>query len=439
MHIKWCIGLIAVLVIISLISMIHFIIFGEIPGSIRVIQVHTIKNNTDIITTSTIPAYSNESRPNNKHHEKATTFEELLHANASCQEFVHFWHELNYNFRLQSLSKTSTNSAAFPIYDYAYYSGQGYGRVYEHSVCKCILGISLNRPCLIDLDARDGYYVWRSFINIGTYDWNTMIDPIISNVTRLNIQDAIRQLPSQGSGQWEKQLVYDDIVPLTSVNYTKENITNVVNSWNANNIETRGKILIDPNWGSSWFLKHDINKPWNDAKSPCHMDELRTLIQNALYAPTILAKKIHQADRDALLNETIYGAVHIRRAFLGKTTDEQLSNGLKKCLNDTMQLFAGFGIEKWWFVGDNVDSVKNITKDFENVYHLYTDEFIANKSGHSLRAGGKYTHISVEGSVRDWMVMLLCLHRFTKSLRVFWLSMASVHQLLPFSPSPTMS
>ena len=54
---------------------------------------------------------------------------------------------------------------------------------------------------------------------------------------------------------------------------------------------------------------------------------------------------------------------------------KDLSDALKKCLND--EEFVKMGVEKWWIIGDNVDLVKNISKRFDDVYHLYSDEFIA--------------------------------------------------------------
>ena len=339
--------------------------------------------------------------------QQPATFEDLIKQNASCDDFVHFLHTLNYNFRMNA----STKSVAFPMFNYAYYSGQGFGRLVQHSTLTCILAMSLNRPCVIDIDPRDEYYVWRSFINIGSYNWNKKA---ISPKTQTNIDDAISKLPPQDSGAWEKELFYDDIVPLYVDNTTnKSEMAKRVNYWNGNNAKTRNKVLVSPNWGGSWFTHYAPYQPWKDASSQCSEKELSTLVQNSLYMPTIVSKKLHQRDRDLLFNETIYGSIHLRQEIINSEaerlsepipTEKDLSDALKKCLND--EEFVKMGVEKWWIIGDNVDLVKNISKRFDDVYHLYSDEFIANDA-HSMSddARSMYGHVHMEKPVRDWMVL----------------------------------
>ena len=133
-----------------------------------------------------------------------------------------------------------------PVYHYALHAGSGFGRPIQQSVKTCYFATALGRPCIVDYGPRDPYYTWRSFINIGSYNWDTAaVEQHIPT-----IEDAVTKLPGNFPGHhvFDKYIHYEHVLPLTKT----ENWDSAYQDWGALNATTRYKILLSPNYGVAW-------------------------------------------------------------------------------------------------------------------------------------------------------------------------------------------
>lgn len=346
--------------------------------------------------------------------------ENLNNEEDKCAAIMHRFHTNNARYRL-----SATNAAA-PIFINAQFHGQGFGRVLEHTVKTCILGIMLDRPCVVDLSRRDEHYTWRSFVNTGTYDSGVhgRIESHLSNITK-----AIDQ--HDGEQCWKEALVdYPDLIPMSKPpnwpelgsHGTCDGLTDeCLGSWSAENETVRDKILVSSNWCSNgWFPM--LRFP--DTFKGCELGKLRTLVQNAMYKPTDLSHNLHNERSTTVLSmsnnggeQIKYGAIHLRTLFLKDrkqvgvgvnniTLEEEVTRRIASCLRHFDS------ISKWIIMSDEPNVAKHVSRKLPNVYHGYSDEFVVNNI-HSLDAARTlYDHKHMAPSVLDWML----LHKSAMSL-----------------------
>jgi len=285
-----------------------------------------------------------------------------------------------------------------PVHNFAIYGGRGFGSVIKNSVETCRLAAALHRPCVVDLDARDRFYIFRSFINVGTYNW----DPRIISSHQINITDALSKLQEDRASGWTEPVPeYADVLPMFW--HDKWRTERHVEYWQGSNRETGQKVLLSPNWGQAW---NKVNIEKDVEKSTCPADHLTTLLQNAMFAPTSLALSLHEKRRDKVVNTARYGAIHLRMIFLRAKydsttlTDNHLAIALKACLEE-----VGGDITKWWLVSDDPDMAVKVAEKIDGMHTAYTEEFRKHKMDSFQANRNIFGHESMATSVEDWMTL----------------------------------
>lgn len=330
-----------------------------------------------------------------------------------CFGIIRQFHQLSSCYRSFDGSACSPGTdRTEPLYNFGLYHGQGFGRVIEHAVNHCILALSLNRPCVFDLQRRDPYYAFRSFLNVNTYNWN----PDIANAAHgKDIDDAISKLPANHHGGWNEedvesgQLEYENIYPMTVLkNISRKDYTEAaLKLWNGKgDTPIARKMLLSPNWGDAWFTK--VKSGYNTMCSTSHM---KTLIQNALFGPTDLTKMLfkkrcHHVLPDGNESKQVesYGAIHLRTYFLrneGRSTEDMIGM-VRGCIAAHPQ------ISLWWLVSDDIDVANNVTAVLsdKNIVHGYHDKEFNKDNTHSGTAGKtEYGQKLMAPHVLDWMVL----------------------------------
>eukprot|EP00522_Entomoneis_paludosa_P006031 CAMPEP_0172440680 /NCGR_PEP_ID=MMETSP1065-20121228/1312_1 /TAXON_ID=265537 /ORGANISM="Amphiprora paludosa, Strain CCMP125" /LENGTH=318 /DNA_ID=CAMNT_0013189651 /DNA_START=225 /DNA_END=1181 /DNA_ORIENTATION=- len=276
----------------------------------------------------------------------------------------------------------------------------------------CMLALSLDRPCVLDLSPRDKYYTFRSFLNRGTYDWSHDLP----NTMHPHIEQAIKLLPTEASSSWENaSLTFSDILPMmpldvnvsnfdSNIGFQKAYANEAQERWSSHNPENSSKILLFPNWGAGW--KGDLAL-FADNQVNCNRNILTTKIQNSLFAPTDTAKTLFAARKQEVLPSPIfvYGAIQLRTWFLKNDKLNTVSQYVEK-VHACIRLHSD--ISNWWILSDDPQLAINITNveiPGYGFYHGYTDLFLQ-KNRHSGGAGmGRFHHEEMTGSILDWMVL----------------------------------
>ena len=316
-----------------------------------------------------------------------------------CSAIMTKVHSINDCFR----HNPNCNVSA-PVYHYALHSGSGFGRPIQQSVTTCYLAIALDRPCIVDYGPRDPYYTWRSFINIGSYNWDTAaVEQHIPT-----IEDAVSKLPGNNPGHhvFDEYIHYEYVLPLTKT----ENWDTAYRDWGPWNATVRHKILLSPNYGLAWshITKRRGQIP-PDRIGNCPRDWFLTHLQNAMYRPTILSQYLHNERRDLVVNTTHYGGIHLRTKVADirrlRLSRERFLELLNTCLASYTQ------IKVWWLVSDDVELAEyissNATSTNYKVVSAYTKEFVE-KNVHSKENGdavGLFSHDMMKQSIMDWMVL----------------------------------
>ena len=295
-----------------------------------------------------------------------------------------------------------------PLYHYAHYKGQGFGRVVGHSAQACVAAFVFKRPCLINLSSRDKYYTWRSFINENTYPWNPSILHNHPNYTA-QLEEIAQKLPNQGIGQWKANINSEDyengngkplslVFPMDKI-FEKRNYAEILEYYSGNNPLHGNQVMFSPNWGDAWFTK--IPGQNFQAEHRCKSTDLATLVQNAMYTPTDLGKEIHQVryneavstlwNKDAkeiedgpaeILEHRIrphlsapshvtntmpsYGSIHIRTIIVelgnrGKIDSKRFVDDILVCLMKVSKLPNFTMPENWWVLADNSTLAEAVT------------------------------------------------------------------------------
>ncbi|KAL7576886.1 hypothetical protein ACA910_006652 [Epithemia clementina (nom. ined.)] len=344
------------------------------------------------------------------------------------------FHRLNQAYRNHDgeylTFQESNENSVEPLINYAFYAGQGFGRVIEHTSLHCILALALNRPCVIDMDDRDAYYTWRSFIWRGSYDWEMVGSPaeklryevqkVTSPITKKEIEDIQTlkyvELMVQPS-EWKSKT----IKPNESMFWVD------IQRWRPENIT---KALLSPNWGNSWF----DNLVFPSKIGGCPLLELQAYMQNSLYQPTPLTHKLFQERQHAVLTNSSpemaptghplptyrYGAIHIRTEILqlGKNLKTKFPAVLKEFVDLMSANASAPNVTEWWIVADEPATAVHFVEQLQLLHgnndrlhfvHGYSSEEAKSTQlrDHSFseETRGLFKHEKMASSILDWMVL----------------------------------
>jgi hypothetical protein len=335
-----------------------------------------------------------------------------------------FW--LHREIRCPALSTSSKETATIgaPLYQFAYYRGQGFGRVVAHSVEACLMAFVLGRPCLVHLAPRDPYYTWRSFVESYTYHWDpALLHSIPSYANQL--EGLLQQLSELAANDWgtnttvkmdEPSLVF----PMHR-KFGKSSWNKALDYYSTSN--RTNQVLVSPNWATAWFTRIPLARIFQ-VRYQCAYDEIITMQQNAMYGPTDLTWRIHQerynkalasgkwvnatADtgNDATTTKTAqktkrsrvlphkqlvatsttphhtkddannYGTIHLRVHFLDERHPGNIPKGeivtmVRYCLEKAQQLYQPSNHnekpfpQNWWLLADNIDMAHRVTKGIQ--------------------------------------------------------------------------
>ena len=314
-----------------------------------------------------------------------------------------------------------------PVYHHAYFEGQGFGRVMEHTAETCITAFLLQRPCLVDVTPRDPYYTWRSFVQEGSYRWDPSLllhETSTGKSDNRNVSYAdelhhlIEKLPTKGSNDWEGTIQVSDyerrlVFPMeTKFSKTNWKETLAYYYYGTRTQQRGNQVLLAPNWGNAWFSRIPVDTILKE-RYQCKTSELWTLVENAMYQPTDLTWELHQkriakASRTAWKqgldhatettaatnnnnNNNIYGSVHIRLYFINENRDargeprideKELAEILHKCmyrvsviykqrnsnnLKDSTSTNTEEFPQKWWFLGDNATMAALVAQEMQDL------------------------------------------------------------------------
>lgn len=303
-----------------------------------------------------------------------------------------------------------------PFYHLAFYRGQGFGRLVDHTAQACALAFLLKRPCLINMSARDPYFTWRSFVQPSTYNW----DPTLlheSNPEAQHYLDQLTQLlPDVGAGLWEninaEEYETAPVFPMQK-SFNKTSFREALQYYSGistkdgheddnQNIKRSQQILSSPNWGSAWFTRIPLST-LVESEYQCPFQEFLTAMQNAMYGPTDLARHLHQKRYNAaadsgkwkldppdstassasnepsrilphltsralsseISESSQYGTVHIRLHFLNERRKTPIDKGeivtmVRRCLQTAAEMMESSTRDRsktfpknWWLLADN--------------------------------------------------------------------------------------
>jgi hypothetical protein len=310
-----------------------------------------------------------------------------------------------------SMSPECRNAHSFeklpqPVLNTAFYRGQGMGRMLAMAAQTCLVAATVGRPCVVDQTIRDPHYTFRSFVEstldvdinamVRLYEKNyTHTRPLFSEETVREAKKAISLLPNLADGSWPKESLeghtFDHVLPLGNKEATGDPYQALV--------DHPDKLALSPNWGDSWFSKHEWKWPCllpnsktaTEGERACKSifePRLSSLMQNYMWRPTALSYGLHKLHRQLVLggkgddengvethndssdeDKEEYGAIHLR-FVLWKTVDpkneEQLRSKAQK-LHDCLQYWQEEipSVKKWWLVADMMEPASKLV-DFIN-------------------------------------------------------------------------
>lgn len=345
-----------------------------------------------------------------------------------------------------------------PFHNFAAFEGQGFGRIVEQTVLGCMFAtVVLERPCTIDLDVRDPYWTWRSFLNHGSFDWDwknafSSDGGSARDQAFLEIDKALGKLKNIGDNQWDASMFQDGVADLVELNQSlvlpmvwnkdwglEQHLEHwrheTTSSSSSSSMKPRGyhqqKVLLSPNWGNAWFqhvpVASLIAKKTN---SKCKLNQLRTYLQNAMYAPTSLSRHLHDQRTQRMFQggnssyparkEPKYGAIHLRTILSDVNIRRSYSTpesvrALAKCLNKALAHLTTSSkttISHWWLVADNKTDAQYVNRILSGNQsqipvlvdldpHFWKKE--GTHSGYAMKQ--KYFHSKMDASMMDFMVL----------------------------------
>ncbi|KAL3939701.1 MAG: hypothetical protein SGBAC_005622 [Bacillariaceae sp.] len=309
--------------------------------------------------------------------------------------------------------------------------------------------VILERPCTIDLDVRDPYWTWRSFLNHGSFDWEWKTLHGQSDgdgeLLEKEIEKAIAQLPSLRDDQWDAKYVDNGIVSeqtnlsllLPMIWHDAWDVDQHLTYWahattlSSSNTSTQ-RVLLSPNWGNAWNQNVPVTALIaKKTKGQCKLNILRTHLQNAMFSPTSLSRLLHQKRVDRIFPPSIseagedrppmiFGAIHlrtilsdvnIRRSYLTPEWVRALGQCLDKALTHNNHLSAS-KISHWWLIADNRTVAEYVQQRLPD-YHPHVPVTVdmdphfwdkdGTHSGYAMKQ--KYFHSKMEASMMDFMVL----------------------------------
>ena len=304
--------------------------------------------------------------------EKTVFSQHVQDDSVSCSQLMDRFHETNRIYRHLNAEQSPGQGHALmtpePLINYAYYAGQGFGRLIEHTALHCVLALALDRPCVLDMEDRDPYYTWRSFVWRGSYDWE--LDGSPAERHKIELRQAMAQI--KGNEKDQKNFPsFNGLELMKSPVDWGSNKRKLVESefwdfielWRPENIT---KALLSPNWGLAWFP----HLPFPSKIGGCDKQELLSRMINVMYQPTPLSRKLIRERQERVLNTSpvtaqnnhkpayIYGSIHIRTRILrlsGMTDTELMKNvtpKLAKILDIVAANSTSPNVTEWWVVAD---------------------------------------------------------------------------------------
>lgn len=281
-----------------------------------------------------------------------------------------------------------------PLYQWAFYKGQGFGRVVEHTVEACLAAFVLQRPCLINMAPRDPFYTWRSFIQAQSYQWDPSVLHSMPDYAE-QIEKLAAELPNRGANEWKRPgfdaAKYDSdnslIFPMQR-KFDAKLWKSSIQFYHANNTSSSRRpkqVLFSPNWGEAWFTKWPMAQIFREQHN-CNYGILKTKMQEALYEPTDLTRQLHQARYENATSSGTwiqsatrkgppvkktglagsnskqeFGAIHLRMHFINAVREAkgliepgELTSMIRHCLKQaSSSMEDGEFPQNWWLLADN--------------------------------------------------------------------------------------
>lgn len=312
-----------------------------------------------------------------------------------------------------------TETIGAPLYQYAYYGGQGFGRVLEHTVSACLVAFILKRPCLINVSPRDPHNTWRSFIHENTYRWDPSIIHDFPEYAE-QLEGVAGKLPNMKFGSWGAALNAADydietndtnlVFPMNEV-FDKTDWQKFLDYYSGGtNAGRRKQVLFSPNWSDAWFTKLPTTEILGNEYGCGDREQLTTMLQNSMYGPTDLARQLHQErynyaattawnnsiqeevthalsdadqptqrtkphlsdiDKEAVKSLPSYGSIHIRTVMVnlkenGKPIQpDAMALMIRSCLNAAFEISNSEFPENWWILSDNATVAEIVENDIQ--------------------------------------------------------------------------
>mmetsp|Transcript_46451 Transcript_46451/g.113101 ORF Transcript_46451/g.113101 Transcript_46451/m.113101 type:complete len:462 (+) Transcript_46451:58-1443(+) len=320
-----------------------------------------------------------------------------------CACLLSYVRELNTGYRHHNDTQ--------PLLHFAFYSGQGFGRLLEHSHWHLALATLLERPLVIDLHARDPFYTWRSFFEKGDIDWTVP--------SWIPVERYASLLPENDPGSVklrEGAEVPPELLPLV-VSEEEAKMQDPLAVMRGHDHQ----ILYSPNWGA-WYphlgfgrvhgkLEKLLVERWG-----CRFEHLQSHV--TLFKPTALSHALWRDAKDELLGKAApeaYGAFHLRFVLINNHNRMPLSElaptewalGLAACAAQHPHL------RHWVLIGDLREHIRriaeaNVALGVRGVRGLvYYSERLRNATTHSNTpsAKAKFGHAIMAPNVADWMLL----------------------------------
>lgn len=200
--------------------------------------------------------------------------------------------------QLESNDKTVIVSETIgaPLYSYAFYAGQGFGVLVQHTTLVCMLAFLLKRPCVINISPRDPYNNWGSFIAEGSYDWSpSALQTMPEYANQLEV--LVQKLPKVAHGIWGDAINESDYVkskshvfPMNKA-FSRTNWDKTIEYYSGTDPDHGNQVLVSPNWGDAWSMP--FSSIFENSYG-CDSEGLTSALQNAMYRPTHLTWQLHQ-------------------------------------------------------------------------------------------------------------------------------------------------
>lgn len=320
-----------------------------------------------------------------------------------------------------------------PFYNYALFPGQGMGRIIDHTVEQCIFShVVLNRPCTIDFKDRDPHYTWRTFLTSPS-QFHGWWDESDSNIGKTKaVLEVLETLPHLGVDGWSDKIP-PEVVVVHNKHYKNETTDAMAMIWNANwtleqHLHEWSNVpptLVTPNWGSTWFGNVPLTQLVK--KRGCTRNQLKTKVQNAMYAPTPWTMTLHKERLQRIFSSSTsssfseYGAIHLRTtlgngSIKGGYDKANVVKGLSKCIKRAISLLqkkesTAAPLKNWWLISDNQTvaiSMQQALSD-ENFINVKVDtdpsfwkDYI--HSGLAMKEQ-RFNHAKMAPSILDYMVL----------------------------------